>query len=74
MDTQIIVVFCLCADMLKSLHHYEDRQCQMSDAEVMTTAIIAMLYFIGFPAVPSANGSGNQAPRKSISPRFGVPN
>ena len=47
MDTQIIVVFCLCADMLKSLGHYEDRQCRMSDAEVMTTAIIAMLYFRG---------------------------
>ena len=47
MDTQIIVMFCLCADMIKSLHHYEDRQCQMSDAEVMTTAIIAMLYFKG---------------------------
>src|SRR5829696_8377027 len=47
MDTQIIVVFCLCADMLKSLHHYEDSQCRMSDAEVMTTAIIAMLYFRG---------------------------
>jgi hypothetical protein len=47
MDTQIIVIFCLCADMLKSLHHYEDSQCQMSDAEVMTTAIVAMLYFKG---------------------------
>jgi len=47
MDTQIIVVFCLCADMLTSLHHYEDPQCQMSDAEVMTTAIVAMLYFKG---------------------------
>lgn len=47
MDTQIIVMFCLCVDMLKSLHHYEDAQCQMSDAEVMTTAIIAMLYFKG---------------------------
>lgn len=47
MDTQIIVVFCLCADMLQSLQHYEDRQCRMSDAEVMTTAIIAMLYFKG---------------------------
>ena len=47
MDTQIIVVFCPCVDMLKSLHHYEDAQCQMSDAEVMTTAIIAMLYFKG---------------------------
>ena len=47
METQIIVVFCLCADMLQSLRHDEDRQCQMSDAEVMTTAIIAMLYFKG---------------------------
>ncbi|KAA0266905.1 MAG: IS982 family transposase [Chloroflexi bacterium] len=47
MDTQIIVVFCLCADMLQSLHHVEDRQCQMSDAEVMTTAIVAMLYYKG---------------------------
>ena len=47
MDTQIIVVFCLCADMLTALHHYEDRQRQMSNAEVMTTAIVAMLYFKG---------------------------
>jgi len=47
MDTQILVVFCLCADMLQALHHYEDAQCQMSDAEVMTTAIVAMLYFKG---------------------------
>lgn len=47
MDTQIIVVFCLCVDMLTALHHYEDKQRQMSDAEVMTTAIVAMLYFKG---------------------------
>lgn len=47
MDTQIIVVFCLSADMLTSLHHHEDQQCQMSDAEIMTTAIVAMLYFKG---------------------------
>ena len=47
MDTQIIVVFCLRTDMLKSLHHYEDRQCQMSDAAVMARAIITMLYFKG---------------------------
>ncbi len=32
MDTQIVVVFCLCDDMLKALHHYEDKQCQMTDA------------------------------------------
>ena len=44
---QIILVFCLCTDILKALHNYEDRQCRMSYAEVMTTAIIAMLYFAG---------------------------
>lgn len=47
MDTHIVAVFCLCDDMLKALHHYEDRQNQMSDAEVMTTAIVAALFFGG---------------------------
>jgi hypothetical protein len=47
MDLQIILVYCLCADWLIALHHWEDPQCQMSDAEVMTTAIVAALYFGG---------------------------
>ena len=47
MDTQIVAVFCLSDDMLKALHHYEDPQCEMSDAEVMTTAIVAALNFRG---------------------------
>jgi hypothetical protein len=47
MDTQIVLIFCLCADLLKGLHHVEDRQSQLSDAEVMTAAIVAMLYFRG---------------------------
>jgi hypothetical protein len=47
MDTQIVAVFCLSTDMLKALHHKEDPQCQMTDGEVMTTAIIAALYFGG---------------------------
>jgi hypothetical protein len=29
------------------MHHQEDRQCQMNDAEVMTTALIASLFFRG---------------------------
>lgn len=33
--------------MLKALHHPQDPQCKMNDAEVMTTAIEAMLYFKG---------------------------
>jgi hypothetical protein len=47
MDTQIVLIFWLCDDLLKGLHHVEDRQSQLSDAEVMTAAIVAMLYFRG---------------------------
>ncbi len=47
MDTQIVAVFCLSDDMLKGLHHQEDPQCEMRDAEVMTTAIVAALNFRG---------------------------
>ena len=47
MDTQIVVVYCLCADILKGLQHYEDPQRRMSDAEIMTTSIVAALYFGG---------------------------
>jgi len=47
MDLQIILVYCLCADLLIALHHQEDAQCQMSDAEVMTTALVAAMYFGG---------------------------
>ena len=36
MDTQIILIYCLCDDLLKAMHHHEDEQCRMSDAEVMT--------------------------------------
>ena len=51
MDYQIILVYCLCADLLKALQHKEDRQCQMSDAEVMREpsgcGLVAALYFGG---------------------------
>ena len=40
MDDKIVVTFCLCDDLLKAIHHQEDRQCQMNDAEIMTTAVI----------------------------------
>ncbi len=35
MDGQIVAVYCLCDDLLNALSHPEDRQCRMSDAEVM---------------------------------------
>jgi Transposase DDE domain len=47
MDDKIIAIFCLCDDLLKALHHHEDCQCQMNDAEIMTTAFIAALFFRG---------------------------
>ena len=47
MDTQIILVYCLCDDMLKAMHHCDDAQCQLSDAEVMTIAIVAALNHSG---------------------------
>jgi hypothetical protein len=47
MDDQIIATFCLCDDLLQAMHHQEDPQCQMNDAEVMTTALIAALFFRG---------------------------
>ena len=47
MDTQIILIYCLCDDLLKAMHHHEDEQCRMSDAEVMTVAVVAALHFRG---------------------------
>src|SRR5215212_5983878 len=47
MDTQIVAIYCLCDDILKGLKHSEDKQRQMSDAEVMTTSLVATLFFSG---------------------------
>ena len=47
MDTQIVAIYCICDDILKGLKHSEDKQRQMSDAEVMTTSIVAALFFSG---------------------------
>jgi hypothetical protein len=46
-DGQIVALYCWCDDLLKALHHVEDRHRQMTDAEVMTTAIVAALPFGG---------------------------
>jgi len=47
MDDKIIVTFCLCDDLLKAIHHQEDCQCHMNDAAIMTTALVASLFFRG---------------------------
>jgi len=45
MNDEIIAIYCLCDDILKAMNHQEDSQQQISDAEVMTTAIVATLYY-----------------------------
>jgi hypothetical protein len=51
MDTMIVLVYCLCDDLLKEMQHREDPQCQVSDAEVMTIGLVAALYFSGNQAL-----------------------
>ena len=47
MDDAIITLYCLCDDFLRSARHRDDPQRLMTDAEVMTTALVAALYFGG---------------------------
>lgn len=47
MDGQIVAIYCLCDDLVKAMGIYEDPQRQMSDAEVMTTALVAALFCYG---------------------------
>ncbi|GEA26843.1 hypothetical protein MiAbW_01403 [Microcystis aeruginosa NIES-4325] len=47
MNDEIIAIYCLCEDILKAMNHQEDSQQQISDGEVMTTAIVAPLYCSG---------------------------
>jgi hypothetical protein len=44
MDDHILAINCICHDCLKTLHHREARQQNMTAAEVMTTALVAMLF------------------------------
>ncbi len=47
MNNEIVAIYCLCDDILKAMNHRSDEQQQMSDVEVMTTAIVAAIYFCG---------------------------
>jgi hypothetical protein len=47
MDDQILAIYCLCADVLKAIGHTDAPQQRMSDAEVLTTGLVAMLCFRG---------------------------
>ena len=47
MQEQIITIYCVCADFLAAYGHKEDPQARMSDAEVMTAALVAATFFSG---------------------------
>jgi hypothetical protein len=47
MDDKIVAIYCLCADLLAVIGHVEEAQQRMSDAEVITTGLVAMLFFRG---------------------------
>lgn len=42
-----IAIYCFLDDLLKAMNHQSDRRQQVNDAQVATTAVIAMLYFGG---------------------------
>jgi len=46
---KVIGLYCIVDDMLKEMHHYEDKRVRVSDSEVITTAFVAVLYFGGHP-------------------------
>jgi hypothetical protein len=47
MDDKILAVYGLRAEILNAIGHAEDPQQQMSDAEVITTGVVAMVCFRG---------------------------
>lgn len=44
---KIIGIFCFIDDLLKTGGHFEDSRRQVSDSEIITTAIVSSLYFGG---------------------------
>lgn len=54
MDAYIVLVYCLCDDLLKASHHRDDPQCRIGDAEVMTIALVAACFFGGNQALSNA--------------------
>ncbi len=47
MELKIIFIYCFCSDFLNSLGIRNDVQCKMNEAEIMTVAITAALFYGG---------------------------
>jgi Transposase DDE domain len=71
MDDPILAIYCLCDDLLKALRHREDPQREMSDAEVMTTALVGVLFFCGnYERARRLLGTPRYMPRMLSKSRF----
>ena len=47
MDLTIVALYTICDDLLISIEHQEHPPAKMSDAEIMTVALVAARYFGG---------------------------
>jgi hypothetical protein len=47
MDDKILAMYCLWSDILKAIGHADNPQDKMSDAEVITTGLVAMMFLRG---------------------------
>jgi hypothetical protein len=64
MYDRTLAIYCFVDDLLKAMHHREDARCQMSDSEVITTALVAMLWCGGnFESSRSFLHSSGMMPR-----------
>jgi hypothetical protein len=64
MDDKIVAIYCLCADLLDTLGHVEDPQQRMSDAEVIATSLVAMLFLrSNFEAAQTLLSTSRYMPR-----------
>lgn len=71
MYDRTVAIYCFVDDLLKAMHHDEDSRCQFSDAEMVTTAIIAMLNFGGnFERARGCLRSSGMMPRMLGRSRF----
>ena len=71
MELKTILIYCICEDFLKGINYYEDPQRQMSDAEVMTTALVAALFYGGnYELARDYLGNGKFIPNMLSKSRF----
>src|ERR1041384_5139417 len=71
MYDRTLAIYCFIDDLLKAMHHAEDLRAEFSDAEVITTALVAMLFFGGnFERARSFLQTSGMMPRMLSRARF----